>query len=170
MRKRVVTGLGIVSLVVSGCGSSTQSPVGPGTLSNDTYSPITAQKPACEKVGKAIVLPRTFPRRFPFPKGTYLYGTKPLLFKNQIGIYGYVPSPSFATTVNFFKDQVPKQGFKRIDFEGDSPNDSEGRYEGFGKIGAWALRSLPTCKGFMAFSASSEPISNGPLPTVTPKA
>lgn len=119
------------------------------------------------KVGKAIALPAGFPRQFPFPHGTYLDKTRPLMFKHQIGIYGYVPSPSFATTVNFFKNQVPKQGFKRLDFEVDSPNDSEGRYQGFGKIGAWALRSLPQCTGFMAFSASSEPVGSGALPTNT---
>jgi hypothetical protein len=168
MRKNVLAGLGVVCLVVSGCGGSSTTPSGKSTPTTYTYSPARAQKPTCVKVGKAIALPSGFPRQFPFPPGTYLDSAKPLIFKNQIGIYGYVPSQSFVATVNFFKNQVPKQGFKRIDFEVDSPNDSEGRYRGFGKIGAWALRSLPDCKGFMAFSASAEPVSNGPLPTVTP--
>ncbi len=168
MRKRELAGLGVVCLVVSGCGGSSASSNGTRTATSYTYSPAKAQRPTCVKVGKAITLPSGFPARFPFPRGTYLDKTKPLIFKNQIGIYGYVPSASFVATVNFFKNQVPKQGFKRIDFEVDSPNDSEGRYQGFGKIGAWALRSLPDCKGFMAFSASAEPMSNGALPTVTP--
>lgn len=169
MRKRVAAGLATLCLVVSACGSSSPTSDEKGMVATSyTYSPTRAQKPACVKVGKAITLPPGFPRRFPFPRGTYLDKTKPLMFKNQIGIYGYVPSSSFVSTVNFFKNQVPKQGFKRIDFEVDSPNDSEGRYQGYGKIGAWSLRSLPDCKGFMAFSASAEPVSNGPLPTVTP--
>lgn len=168
MRKRGLAGLAVVCLVVSGCGGSSTSSSGTATATTYAYSPAGAQKPGCVKVGKAITLPAGFPSRFPFPRGTYLDKTKPLIFKNQIGIYGYVPSQSFVATVNFFKNQVPKQGFKRIDFEVDSPNDSEGRYQGFGKVGAWALRSLPDCKGFMAFSASAEPASNAALPTVTP--
>jgi hypothetical protein len=170
MRKWVCAGLAVLCLLISGCGTSSSSGRQGATSGKTTYTYAagSAQKPPCVAVRKAIALPAGFPRQFPFPRGTYLYKTKPLIFKHQIGIYGYVPSPSFATTVNFFKNQVPKQGFKRLDFEVDTPNDSEGRYQGFGKIGAWALRALPACKGFMAFSASAEPIGAGPLPTNTP--
>lgn len=164
-------GLGVLCLLISGCGTSGSS--GAQSKSSGSgdyrYDLSAARQPSCVKVGKAIALPAGFPRQFPFPHGTYLYKTKPLIFKHQIGIYGYVPSPSFATTVNFFKNQVPKQGFKRLDFEVDTPHDSEGRYQGFGKIGAWALRALPACKGFMDFSASAEPVGAGPLPTNTAK-
>lgn len=64
---------------------------------------------------------------------------------------------SCAATVNLFKRQVPKQGFKLLDFEVDSPNDSEGTDRGYGKIGRWQLRSLPGCPRAMSFAASAEP-------------
>lgn len=173
MRKGLCAGLGIVCLLVSACGASgslvkTKKTPGAATVASLAYAPAAAKRPPCAGAGKAIALPKGFPYQFPFPRGTYLNKSKPLMFKHQIGIYGYVPSPSFAVTVNFFKNEVPKQGFKRLDFEVDSPNDSEGRYQGYGKIGAWQLRSLPNCKGFMAFSASAEPVGAGPLPTNTP--
>jgi hypothetical protein len=120
------------------------------------YQPKLARVAPCAHAGKAIALPKAFPARFPFPRGTAINRTKPLL-KGQIGIYGYVPSTGFVATVNFFKREVVRAGFKLVGFEVDSPNDSEGTYRGYGKIGRWQLRSLPGCTKAMAFSASSEP-------------
>lgn len=110
---------------------------------------------ACAHAGKPIALPGTFSILFPFPRGTTILRTKPLL-KGQIGIYGFVPSSGFVSTVNFFKREVVRAGFKLVGFEVDAPNDSEGTYRGHGKIGRWQLRSLPGCVKAMAFSASSE--------------
>ncbi|HEX6510608.1 MAG TPA: hypothetical protein VF221_23510 [Chloroflexota bacterium] len=121
------------------------------------YSPSTAKVAACAHAGKAIALPAEFPRAFPFPRGTVIDRTKPLL-KGQIGIYGYVPSAGFASTVTFFRREVPRAGFKLLGFEVDAPNDSEGTYQGRGKIGRWQLRSLPACRAAMSFAASAEAV------------
>ena len=121
------------------------------------YLPRQANVAACAHAGHAIALPALFPTRFPFPRGTVINHTKPLL-KGQIGVYGYVPSRTFASTVNFFRREVVRAGFTLIGFEVDSPNDSEGTYRGYGKIGRWQLRSLPGCASAMAFSASAEPV------------
>jgi hypothetical protein len=122
------------------------------------YVPRQAKVAACAHAGRAIALPAAFPSRFPFPRGTILDHTKPLL-KRQIGVYGYVPSRNFVSTVTFFRREVVRAGFTLIGFEVDSPNDSEGTYRGYGKVGRWQLRSLPGCAAAMAFSASAEPIS-----------
>jgi hypothetical protein len=137
-----------VAFLLAGCGSSASN--------SYRYVPAAAKIPSCAHAGKAIALPSAFPHQFPFPAGTDIDATHPL-FTHQIGIYGFVPSHTFAETVNFFKNQVPKQGFKLVDFEVDSPNDSEGTYQGHGKLGRWQLRSMPSCKGAMIFSVSSEP-------------
>lgn len=150
-----------LALLPAGCGKSTSAPSNAAGNSTPayTYAPSAAKVPACTKAGKAIPLPKKFPHQFPFPRGTLIESTKPLILKQQIGIYGYVPSKGFAPTVTFFKTQVPKHGFKRLDFEVDEPNDSEGVYRGFGTIGRWKLASIPGCKGAMRFSASAQPIS-----------
>jgi hypothetical protein len=121
------------------------------------YMPRQAKVAVCAHAGRAIALPAAFPPQFPFPRGTILDHTKPLL-KRQIGVYGYVPSTNFVATVTFFRREVVRAGFALIGFEVDSPNDSEGTYRGYGKIGRWQLRSLPGCATAMAFSASAEPV------------
>jgi hypothetical protein len=121
------------------------------------YLPRQANVAACAHAGHAIALPRSFPAQFPFPRGTVINHTKPLL-KGQIGVYGYVPSRTFTSTVTFFRREVVRAGFTLIGFEVDSPNDSEGTYRGYGKVGRWQLRSLPGCASAMAFSASVEPV------------
>ncbi len=120
------------------------------------YVPRQSKVAACAHAGPAIALPAAFPTQFPFPRGTIINHTKPLL-KRQIGIYGFVPSRNFTSTVTFFRREVVRAGFALIGFEVDSPNDSEGTYRGYGKVGRWQLRSLPGCAAAMAFSASSEP-------------
>lgn len=117
--------------------------------------PLRAQERA--RAGKPIRLPAAFPRQFPFLPGTDIDATHPLLTKQQIGIYGYVPSRSFASTVNFYKVQVPRRGFRLVYLEVDSPNDSEGTYQGHGSVGRWQLQSLPGCSRAMRFSVSAEP-------------
>lgn len=139
-------------LALVGCGSAS-----PSHLAGYRYAPNGANVPPCAHAGKPIKLPATFPRRFPFLPGTDIDATHPLLTKQQIGIYGYVPSHGFASTVNFYKDQVPKRGFKLIYFEVDSPNDSEGTYQGHGSVGRWQLQSTPGCPRAMRFSVSAEP-------------
>lgn len=135
-----------------GCGESSSASHPAGY----TYDPSAAKIAACAHAGKPIALPAAFPRAFPFPHGTDIDATRHLL-KGQIGIYGFVPSTGFADTVNFFKTRVPKAGFKLVSFEVDSPNDSEGTYQGDGKVGRWQLRSLPGCPRAMSFAASAEP-------------
>jgi hypothetical protein len=136
----------------AGCGASS-----PSHSAGYRYEPKSANVPACAHAGKPIQLPATFPRQFPFLPGTDIDATHPLLTKQQIGIYGYVPSSGFASTVNFYKVQVPKRGFKLVYLEVDSPNDSEGTYQGHGSVGRWQLQSLPGCPRAMRFSVSAEP-------------
>lgn len=113
----------------------------------------------CAHAGKPIPLPASFPKQFPFPPGTVIDRTAKLhAAKGQIGIYGFVPSSSFASTVNFFKTLVVSKGFKRLYFEADSPHDSEGTYKGFGKIGVWRLAAIAGCPKAMNFQASAEPV------------
>jgi hypothetical protein len=122
------------------------------------YNPHKAAVAACAHAGRPIPLPAAFPGQFPFPPGTVLDRTAQLnAAKHQIGIYGFVPSSSFPSTVNFFKRMVVAKGFKRLYFEVDSPHDSEGTYKGFGKVGVWRLEALPGCPKAMNFSASAEP-------------
>lgn len=143
-----------VTLLLAGCGSPAASH---SSDSGYHYVPADAKVPACAHAGKPIALPSAFPRQFPFPPGTDIDATHPLTSKHQIGIYGYVPSSGFASTVNFFKVQVPKHGFKLVYLEVDSPNDSEGTYQGHGEVGRWQLQSLPGCSGAMRFAVSAEP-------------
>lgn len=155
----------LLLVVTAGCGTSSSSastrrPLPGSAAPGDAflYSPTAAGIASCAHPGKAIALPSDFPRAFPFPYGTDIdrIGRGAPLLKGQVGIYGFVPSGSFASTVNFFKAQVPRQGFKRLDFEVDSPNDSEGTYQGHGKIGRWQLRSIPGCPHAMTFAASAQ--------------
>ncbi len=145
----------VMMLVLAGCGSSATSH---SSTSGYRYVPANAKVPACARAGKPIPLPAAFPRQFPFVIGTDIDATHPLSSKHQIGIYGYVPSSGFAATVNFFKVQVPREGFKLVYLEVDSPNDSEGTYQGHGQVGRWQLQSLPGCPGAMRFAVSAEPV------------
>jgi len=115
----------------------------------------TTKLPACAHAGKRIAVPRAFPRQFPLPSGTVIDATKHLA-KGQIGIYGFVPSHTFASTVNFFKILVPRHGFKVLNLEADFPHDSEGTYQGYGKVGRWQIRSIAGCPRAMTFAASAE--------------
>jgi hypothetical protein len=147
----------LVATVVAGVVIACPARVSASGQPRYSYGPKQARVVTCAHAGKPIALPAAFPAQFPFPRGTTIDQTKPLL-KGQIGIYGYVPSGGFVSTVNFFKREVVRAGFKLVGFEVDSPNDSEGTYRGHGKIGRWQLRSLPGCSKAMAFSASSEPV------------
>lgn len=111
--------------------------------------------PACAHAGKRIAVPHAFPHQFPFPSGTVIDATKHLA-KGQIGIYGFVPSHTFSATVNFFKILVPRHGFKVLNLEADFPHDSEGTYQGYGKVGRWQIRSIAGCPRAMTFAASVE--------------
>jgi hypothetical protein len=144
------------ALLVAGCGSGSAANPTPVSLTSYHYSPASAGVPACAHSTQAKPLPASFPKAFPFPPGTSINGTAPI--RGMTGITGYVPSKSFATTVNFFKKQVPKAGFKLLDFEVDSPHDSEGTYRGHGKTGRWQLVAIEGCHA-MRFSASAEPSS-----------
>lgn len=121
------------------------------------YQPSQAHIAACAHAGRPIALPGAFPRQFPFPAGTDIDATRPLRFKHQIGIYGFVSSRGFAATVNFFRYQVPKQGFKLLHFEVDAPNDSEGTYQGHGRVGIWQVRKIFGCPQAMTLAVSTEP-------------
>lgn len=113
---------------------------------------------ACAHAGKAIALPAKFPAAFPFPAGTVIdhSGSLPHGIKG-VGIAGFVPSSSFASTVNYFIRQVARSGFKVLYHEIDAPHDSEGQYRGFGVVGEWQLRALAGCPKAMSIAVSAEP-------------
>lgn len=135
----------LAAALLAGCGSSVAKERLP------TYSPGLAHVPACAHAGPPIGLPirapQRFPPHFPFPDGTDLVRTAPLLHGvHGVGVYGYIPSASFARTVHFFPRELPKAGFRVLAVEIDSPHDSEGTYQGRGYQGRWALQSIPGCK------------------------
>ena len=146
--------LGLILLpALCGCGTSHTS--APPSYHYDLRK---AAAPSCAHAGKPIPLPAAFPKQFPFPSGTVIDRTARLhAAKGQIGIYRYVQSTSFKSTVNFFKSHVVAKGFKLVYFEVDSPHDSEGTYKGFGKLGVWQLAAIAACPKAMVFSASAEP-------------
>jgi len=137
----------LVSLIIlAGCGASAGANRPHQSLSL-AYSPARAHVPACTHAGSPIRLPAHFPAQFPVPAGTDLVRAAPLLHGVRgIGVYGYVPSASFVGTVHFFPREVKKAGFSVLALEIDTPNDSEGTYQGHGYQGRWALNSIPGCK------------------------
>jgi hypothetical protein len=141
-------------VLLSSCGDSSSA-------NSLRYDPKAANVPACTHAGKAIPLPRDFPLQFPFPQGTAINKVGPLPIKGVKGIEidGFVPSTVFKDTVQFFRDEIPKAGFKLLDWQADAPNDSEGTYSGHGHIGGWQLKKLFGCTGAMHFASSSEPPS-----------
>lgn len=148
---------------LAGCGSggtktSVATPTAPALLSHTyIYSPALARVPACLHAGKARAWPHAFPSAFPVPPGTAITGQRVPLGGGHAAS-GYVPSKSFLQTVLFFRREVPRAGFRILDFESDAPHDSEGTYTGFGYIGRWQLKSLLTaCKGAMFFQVSAVP-------------
>ncbi|MGH2443613.1 MAG: hypothetical protein ACRDFX_10695 [Chloroflexota bacterium] len=149
------TGAAVLAMAVAGCGST--QPAKSSAPSRYAYQAKQARVAGCAQSGKAIPLPAAFPAQFPMISGTSIDAVRKL-GPGQIGIYGFVPSSAFYGTVNFFKNTVPKVGFKLLDFEVDAPHDSEGAYQGFGSIGRWSLRALPGCAKAMSFSASAEPV------------
>lgn len=150
-------------LVLAGCGGSpSTSPKATALPASLTYDLAAAHVASCAGAGRAIPLPTDFPRQFPFPQGTVIdrVGRGAPLLKGQVGIYGFVPSPTFNTTVLFFKNEIVPAGFQRIDFEVDEPHDSEGTYRGHGKVGRWALQAIVGCPHVMRFSASAEKLTH----------
>lgn len=149
----------LTALALVGCGISSSNVSGTtATPTSYRYHPAAASVPSCARAGKAISLPLDFPAKFPFPAGTVIVRSgrgRPLL-KGQVGIYGFVPSPTFSETVLFFKNEIERSGFRRLDFEVDTPHDSEGAYSGHGTIGRWALSAIVGCPHAMRFSASAE--------------
>lgn len=163
-----VSFLAAVCLALAGCGSSGASPANTPTAAAtlprlQVYDAAAAHLPACAGAGRAVALPAHFPAQFPFPRGTAITSSGPLSFGVKgVGIHGFVPSTSFAVTVNFFKMEVPHTGFKLLHFEVDTPHDSEGTYSGYGRVGVWQLRAIAGCPGAMRFDASSEPPAANP--------
>jgi hypothetical protein len=156
----------IAGLLVTGCGSSASPPVTPtqpAPPSSLAYVPSQGKVAACAHAAKAIPLPARFPAEFPFPANTIIDRTGALPHGQKgVGIYGFVPSTGFAATVNFFRHQVPRHGFKLLYLEVDSPHDSEGQYRGFGQVGEWQLRALPGCPLAMSLAVSAEPGNQKP--------
>lgn len=129
------------SLLLAGCGSSAPSSV------SQQYVPARAHVPPCTHAARAVRLPAHFPPQFPFPTGTTITRTGPLPHGVLgVGVYGFVPSSTFAGTVHYFPREVAKAGFKVLAVEVDSPHDSEGTYRGHGYAGRWALQSIPGCR------------------------
>ena len=154
-------------VAVAGCGSATATTVvkhgQPAPATGQRYVPSQGNIAACAHAGKAIPLPAAFPTAFPFPAGTVIDRSGRLLHGQKgVGVYGFVPSATFASTVNFFKRQVVISGFKVLYFQVDTPHDSEGQYRGFGKVGEWQVRALPGCRRAMSIAVSAEPGSGKP--------
>lgn len=152
------------SILLSGCGGSSSGSPTPASPSL-RYDPTVAHVPSCAHPTRAIPLPKGFPTRFPFPRGTVLTKSGPLPLRVKgVGIDGFVPSAGFKQTVTFFPREVRHAGFKVLDYQADAPNDSEGTYRGYGRVGAWRLHRIPGCPGAMVFGASSEPPSRAVKP------
>jgi hypothetical protein len=148
----------LLALAIAGCGGSSSSsgnnqPSPQTATQSYTYDPAKAHVPACAHAAKAIAFPANFPQNFPVPNGTVIDATR-VPIGGGIAAVGFVPSPSFKTTVDFFPAQIKAAGFKMLHLEVDSPNDSEGEYSGHGFVGGWALRSL--CPGAMTLQISAK--------------
>lgn len=149
-------GLACTSLlpVLAGCGgsSSTNSPT--PTPQTVRYDAALAAIPACAHAGKAVSLPNSFPRAFPFPGGSAITSTS-----TQFGatvINGYVPSKNFNTTLQFFMKGLPAAGFRIGDHDAEPPREGEGEYIGHGFVGRFKIRSIAGCSGALTFQASSK--------------
>lgn len=140
------TPLGVTTPVVPTTGFSTQY----------VYKRSAARVPACAHAGRVIALPRAFPATFPFPPGTAITAqqgyrgdlTRPV-------ISGIVPSATFASTVSFFLQELPRAGYRIRDGEAET-FEAESVFLGRGYIGRWRIRALDSCPSAMVLFAFAE--------------
>ena len=105
-----------------------------------------ANLPKCLQSLKAVTLPSddTFPKDWPFPKGTVITATEEVP-GGGLAVTAQVGS-EFDQVLPFMQQDLEDAGFVATNGEAEK-DDAEATWSGHGYAGSWAIRASDTCQG-----------------------